>query len=257
MKKIFYSAALVLALAACSDEDYNSAFREYAGIKTTGIPTAPVAEGTKVVVTVGYGGQVTNATSRTISYKITGGEYGTDYTVVGGTGATGTVTIPEGPTKDAKVTFEVQSLHDFIEEDDITLTIEITDAAGLQIGYPYQPKVKVTFLDDDCTFDEETWKGTFSALEDYATGSDYGPYDVTFEQDAVDPNKYIFHKFWDSGITAYIIFDPNSNVVTFPAQDDGDGTAITGSGTYNQCSKTMVISTQYAGYSWQYRFTKK
>ena len=100
---------------------------------------------------------------------------------------------------------------------------------------------------------EADWSGSFAALEDY--GSDtYGPYNITFVQDTEDPNKFTFDNFWDSGITVFVVFDPESFDVTFPDQDDGDGVAITGSGSYNQCDHEFTITTEYDGYVFDYVF---
>jgi hypothetical protein len=104
------------------------------------------------------------------------------------------------------------------------------------------------------------WSGDLAALENYYEGAilvdHFGPYDITLVKDGTNPNKYTFDNFWGSGIDAFMIFDPATLTVTFPTQDDGGGNAITGSGTYDACSGSFVIRTQYDGFEWNYVFVK-
>lgn len=261
MKKIIYGlAALALVVLSCNDEDYNSAFREYAGIRTTGLPTIVDEDSdASVEIPVYYGGTFSNQTPFTVSYTVSGGAYGVNYTIEGGTSASGQVTIAPGETgKEAFGTIRIKTVpNDDPNTGNVVLTITLSGTSnGINVGYPYKQSYVLTIREDDCAYDASAWAGDFSALEDYGDGNPYGPYDVTFVQDETDPNKFTFSDFWDSGITAYVIFDPNSKKITFPDQDDGDGEAITGEGTYSQCSKSFTITTHYAGYTWNYVFEK-
>jgi hypothetical protein len=105
------------------------------------------------------------------------------------------------------------------------------------------------------------WSGDFAALENTYDGAivddHYGPYDVTLVMDPTNPNKFSFDNFFDSGIDAYMIFDPATMKVSFPTQDDGSGTPISGVGTYDACTGSFVIRTAYDGDEWNYVFVKQ
>jgi hypothetical protein len=135
-------------------------------------------------------------------------------------------------------------------------------AAGLFQSDQFYPAQKLTYaVTNFCVYDNTFWAGTYTANEVYSNSA-YGPYDITFVQDPVDKNKFTTNNFWDSGITAYIVFspsidDPDQQEVTFPEQDDGDGNIITGTGRYDQCTGVVKIQTNYLGYDWRYEFTKQ
>jgi hypothetical protein len=183
-------------------------------------------------------------------------------------GSTVTLSIPDAPRVTGSITWSIvsgagelssttaRSISLITEKSDTPYSIDVE----VEVEYcGFEPVIlqKTIEVAAFCDYDASTWEGDYSALEDYGDGDTYGPYDVTFVQDGTDPNKFIFDNFWDSGITAYVIFNPNSNTITFPDQDDGDGEAISGSGTYEQCTNTFTITTEYAGYTFEYVFTKQ
>lgn len=134
-------------------------------------------------------------------------------------------------------------------------------AAGLFQSNIFYPSMRLSWtVTDYCPYSGD-WSGVFSATEVYSDGA-YGPYDITLKPVAGSANTYSFDNFWDSGIDAYIVFTPSTNpndaIVLFPSQDDGDGKTISStSGSYNECTRTFKIQTQYAGYDWRYEFKAK
>lgn len=110
-------------------------------------------------------------------------------------------------------------------------------------------------------YNNSEWEGLYSAVEVYGPDDDYGPYDVQLVQDETNPNKFYIDNFWDSGISAYIVLEPSTNyetqIATFPTQDDGDGGEITGEGMYDTCTGTLSITTNYSGYTWTYNFVRE
>lgn len=133
-------------------------------------------------------------------------------------------------------------------------------AAGLFQSDQFYPAQILTYtVTDFCPY-EATWAGAYSATEVYAAGV-YGPYNVTFVKDGVDPNKYTFNNFWDYGLSAYAVFsptadDPDAQIVTFPEQMV-DGVKLTGEGTYDQCLGVFKIQTLYGTDEWRYEFKKQ
>lgn len=135
-------------------------------------------------------------------------------------------------------------------------------AAGLFASNQFYPAQKLTYsVTDFCPY-EANWQGTYTANEVYASSA-YGPYNLTLTKDPVDPNKYSFPNFWDSGaaLVAYVVFtptadDPAGQIVVFPEQTV-DGETLTGEGTYDQCLGVFKIQTKYAGYEWRYDFKKQ
>jgi len=267
MKKILYSAMMVCGVLACTpDRDYETAYRKYVGINTTALKATAIPEdgGGKFEIDVAYGepDPTGKKPGISVSYEITGGTYGTDYTLEGGSGAKGTIQIPEGEAGKTFGKLFIKPIADEISEADVKLTVTLTSGPeGVSVGYPYVKSVDLVIQNDDCDYEAESWAGTFAATEVYATGDPYGPYDIDLVQDAGDPNKFVFDDFWDSGITAYVVFDPNSRAVTFPTQDDGDGGTISGTGSYLQCAGTFKIDVTYVTggktYTWSYEFEKE
>lgn len=110
--------------------------------------------------------------------------------------------------------------------------------------------------------------GSWAALEDYGASGTFGPYDVSFVQDATDKNKFKFSNFYGSGAqyTANLVFDMVTGSVKFPDQtigaptfDKGPLTASSGTFVIDLCNNkvTLTINLTYDGGPWVYRFTKK
>lgn len=247
MKKILYFAMIVLGALACTpDKDYQSGYWDYVGILVQDIPEVAYEDDGAVEIPVLYGNRPTSDKAYTVHYKVTGGTYGADYTVEGSTNGVGTVTVPAGQAGKAAIgIIKIVPIADLITEDDVDITITLESADGdVNVGYPYASEIGLTLGNDDCVYDAKEWVGDYAAVEKYSDG-DTDPYDIAFEQDLVDPNKFNTDNFWGSGITAYIIFDPNSRSVTFPDQTNADGHHIVGTGTYRQCSGILDFEVTY------------
>jgi len=259
MKKILYFAMIVLGALACTpDKDYQSGYWDYVGILVQDIPETAYEDDGPIEIPVLYGNRPTSDKAYTVHYKVTGGTYGSDYTVEGSTNGVGTVVVPAGQAGKAAIgIIKIVPIADLITEKDVPITITLESADGdVNVGYPYQSEVGLTIGNDDCVYDAEEWEGNFSAVESYPADGYVSPaYDISFEQDAVDPNRFNTDNFWGSHLNAYIVFDPNSREVTFPTQSDGAGGEISGTGTYRQCSGILEFMVDYTdGDGNQYKF---
>jgi hypothetical protein len=164
MKKLIYSLLILFSAFACADDEFNSAFREYAGIKPTDLPTSIPEDSGTISIPVFYGGNLTNDQPFAVSYTVTGGVYGTDYTIDGGSSANGTVTIIAGAAGTvAKGIIKIIPKADFITESNVTLTVTLTSAErDVKVGYPLQPSYSFTIADDDCDFE---WIGDLGGVD--------------------------------------------------------------------------------------------
>jgi hypothetical protein len=134
-------------------------------------------------------------------------------------------------------------------------------APGLFQSDQFYPAQILTYtVTDYCVYDNSTWAGTYTANEIYSNSA-YGPYNVKFTQDATDKNKFFLNNFWDEGSPAYIVFTPSTSpttqIVKFPDQTSDRGAIKSTTGTYDQCTNTLKIQTQYAGSDWRYEFVKQ
>jgi len=175
MKKIIYSAVLAVIAFACADKDYESAFREYVGINPSGVPTKVAENSAGVGIPLVFGGNTSVDKDVVVNYTIdegTLGKYGVNYEVVGGTGATGSFTIPAGKLVKDPYKLVVRGLSDFVFEPDVKLSITLTGASdGVAIGYPFKTTFAFTIADDDCPFEfEGDLDGNDYELPDGTTG---------------------------------------------------------------------------------------
>jgi len=133
-------------------------------------------------------------------------------------------------------------------------------AAGLYQSNQFYPAQNLAYnVVNFCAYDEVTWGGAFTANEIYSNGA-YGPYTITLAPTG-NPNEFLMTDFWDVGPThtALIQFtastDPDTQIVTFPDQMV-DGVALSGTGTYDECTKTFKIQTLYGTDEWRYEFSQ-
>src|SRR5687767_5243223 len=131
MKKYLF---LLLAFAAVScfpDDDVKPAEFEYVGIRTVGVAASTTEDGGATVnIPVHFGGSIENPASFTVNYTVTGGTYGTDYTIVNGTSATGTVTIPAGKTGIETIgLIGIKAVPNLVKQPNVVLTITIDEAS--------------------------------------------------------------------------------------------------------------------------------
>jgi len=121
-------------------------------------------------------------------------------------------------------------------------------AAGLFSSNQFYPAQRLTYaMTDYCAYNASLWAGTYAASE--ARSTVYGPYDLVLTQDGSNPNRFNITNFYDCGDNSrYIVFSVSSNpatqVVSFPSQTTATGT-VSGTGTYNQCLRTLSINVTY------------
>lgn len=156
MKKYIGIIAAAFLAYACADHDYETAFQDYVGINTAGLKDFPENAGS-IKIPVIFGGEPTNSSAFNVTYEVTGGTYGVDYTVDGGNGASGTVSFPAGALKDNAIQYiTVRGVPDFDVEDDVPLTITLKSSdRQMRVGYPYKDTFSFVITDDDCPFDFE------------------------------------------------------------------------------------------------------
>jgi len=137
-------------------------------------------------------------------------------------------------------------------------------AAGLYQSNQFYPAQKLTYaMTDYCAYDANSWSGVYASQESGACCNSLE--DNKFTQDPSDPNKWIMDNWWGDAVDAYVVFTPSTQpddqIVTVPTQTTSEGGVASGTGTYNQCLKTMTISCKYvlggATYQWTYSLTPK
>lgn len=263
MKKIIsiFSLSLLLFATACNDDDYGPTTYEYAAINASAIPESISEDaGTSLTIPVVYGGKLANPSSFTVNYKISGGTYGTDYTIIGGSSSTGSVTIPAGATgTDAIGNIEILPTADFDTESSVELTVTLEGTSnGLSIGYPGLKEFTFTIEDDDCEYVASEYEATAGGREFYSDGSEYpdgDDYDVNFT--LLGENEFQMDNFWDSGWEVTFTIDPVTLVITVPEQDLPSGYHVSGTGKLSTCTKVMNIDTYLYNDAGTYEDTHK
>lgn len=259
MKKYIWMLIVAVIASACADDDYNTAFREFVGIRTTGVPANVSENSAGITIPVLYGGTAKNSRPVTVNWEVTGGTYGTDYTVVGATGPAGTVVVPAGTTwTEAINQIVIQGIADFDNEEDVPLTLTLTSADnGVQVGYPMSVSYNFVIADDDCLFDFEGDLGGIDANLDLAKMALVA--DVTVVKNS--ETEYTFQglgfgmilEFWGETVTD---FEPTvatiapGGAITIEEQyvytTDYNGAvstySIKGTGQVNYCAGTVSIN---------------
>ncbi len=249
MKKILSILlfSLLFVVIACNDDDYAPATYEYAAIESSDVPESISEDaGTSVAIPVVYGGKLSNPSSFTVNYSITGGTYGVDYTVVGGSSSAGSITVPAGATgTEAIGNIEILPTADLETEASVLLTITLESTSnGLSIGYPGLKELTLTIEDDDCEYVESEYEAAAGGREFYSDGSEYpdgDDYEVNFI--SLGGNEFQMDNFWDSGWAVTFTIDPATLVITVPEQDLPGGYHVSGTGKLSTCTKTMLIET--------------
>ncbi|MEO8474476.1 MAG: hypothetical protein ABI477_19900 [Chryseolinea sp.] len=247
MKKIItiLSLCAMLFAVACNDDDYGPTIYEYAAINSADTPeSATEDDADGISIPVVYGGRLSNPSSFTVNYSITGGTYGTDYTVVDGNGASGSVTIPAGA--DPETAIQIIGVPDLDLEDNVELTVTLSATSnGLAIGYPGVSTVTVTLEDDDCLYEEETYVATAGGHEYYSDGSEYpdGAPDYPVGFTLTGEHEFTMDNYWGSNYEVKLTIDPATLVITVPAQTLTDGSTVVGTGKLSTCSRIMTIQT--------------
>jgi hypothetical protein len=257
MKKYIWSMIVALAAIACADEDYNSAFREFAGIKSVGLASSITEDQGEISIPVLYGGNLNNAAPFNVNYEITGGTYGEDYTVEGGSSSTGTVSIAPGKTgTEAVGHIVINGVQDFDTEENVTLNVKLTSADGnVQVGYPYKNSYTFTIADDDCPFD---FVGPLDGVDGNLDGGGFeGAADATIAFDGttytIDGlNSDFILNFWgeevQTSVPVIMQIAPGGAITIddqyiFTTLYDGDlyDYHISGTGQVNYCDGTITL----------------
>lgn len=234
--KCLFALSLPLVMVACSGDDDNAAGPasvDFASIASTaneegGTITIPL-RGSSNGVSVAFGGSATE---------------GEDFELVG--------VSDEG--------VEISIIDDGEFEDTEKVIVRLVSSSANLNGNSEHTVSIVSQCTDLEKFAESDWfVEEFDAIEDYGDGAPYGPYHMEFERDETDPNKYWTDNFWDSGLPAYIVYDPATNKVSFPTQTplaNFPTRIITSTpATVDQCNGGFTITTNYRGNTWQYIFT--
>lgn len=228
--KFFVALTLAFAIVGCSDDNNGGSGVSFNSIATTveedsGIVTLTLRDGSVSADEIILGGSATE---------------GEDYTV--------------GVTDEG---IQITLINDVNYEAVETIRVQIPSS-----GNGIHTISVLCDGDDNVGWDVADFVGVWHATEDYGS-STFGPYNVTFTQDAGNPNRFNFPNFYGSGATytAYVVFDVANGTVSFPdqtvgapANDRGPLTASTG--TFDLCEETLTINLTYDGGPWVYRFSR-
>lgn len=257
MKKYILLLVVWVAFSCTPDDSVDSATHNYAGIRISGLASSILEDaGAAVQIPVYFGGEIENPESFTVSYTITGGVYGDDYTVVGGTGATGSVTVPAGATgSTARGLIQVLPVADLEEEDDVTLKITLNETSnGNAIGYPLKGSFSLKIEDDDCALVEADFVPQTAQSREVYTSSTYPGSGTTCEGVAsryctdftkIADNEWEMDNLWNAGWVVTVNVDPATLTVSIPETqitDFGSDWTITGEGTISTCGKKIIIT---------------
>lgn len=236
INKILFALALSVVVFACSDDESGSNAinnPDFSGI------TSSTEEGAGTITIPVRGGNVSESD----------------------------VTIMDGGTAEEGVDFTVAGVSDEGVEIAIINDGSVEPNETFRVKLPGSGNVIHTvtiFCDGDDTggWDVADFGGVWHALEDYGGGSTFGPYNVTFVQDAGDANRFNFTNFYGFATrAAYVIFDVPNGTVHFPAQtptNPGTNGAIAAgsTGTFDLCEETLTVNLNYDGGDWTYRFSR-
>ncbi|MCK5684654.1 hypothetical protein KAJ27_11050 [bacterium] len=216
-----------MALYSCetydaADPDFSNTYPAYVEIANTAALTVP--EGGNISVTL---------SSRSVIYE----SYTVSYEITGDYNASGTVDVPKG------VNSQVISLPvaaGIVTSDALSATVTLTAVSG---------DVALGRNGDNLSVDVTITKFVPFVQADYATTflcdePGYAVYQAELVA-AAEPNVLTNTNFWDAGLSVDYTFsaDFEQTVVINPQVVDYGGTPLTvsGSGTYNGVTKTMVV----------------
>lgn len=232
--RIAFAAVLSATVIACSDDDGGGSSVDFPAIASSYFE----ADGPGTVTVAVRNGSIAES-DIAISGTATEGE---DYTY---------------SVTDEGVQFSILDDEDW--ELNETIIVRLLSAAGNST----HTVTIVSNCEDVTGVPLSTFKGVWRATEDYGESGTFGPYNVTFTQDATDPNKFTFPNFYGSGATytAYLVFDTSNGTVRFPDQTVGApannrGPLTASTGTFDLCANTLTINLTYDGGPWIYRFTR-
>lgn len=250
MKNIFNIiaiCALVVVFFSCEEEEFTdtaSAKYEYVGISNNRI-TNTVFEGsgdnTSIIpIEVLFGNDVKPGRDITVTFEIDNSStavLGKDFVINGAnvSGNTFTVTIPSDTYL---ANFEIETITNFDEENDIDLTINLIDADGVNIGHPLDQSFSILIEDDDCAFVTDDYVGVANAVA--------GTYEHESEFTYNGDNNYTLTNWWGYGqdVTFDVNPAPDALSIDVPTQIvniAGYPSTLTGAGIISTCGKSMDI----------------
>lgn len=236
LSKFTYALLIPAFLLACDDDDNGAgpASVDFASIASTAM----------------------EASDNSITIPLRGSNSGLDI-VFGGTATEG-VDYELGGISAEGVTVNILDDNEF--EFDETIVVRLVSSSANLNGNAEHVITLLSECTDLSNFVETGWfVREFDAVEDDGVAP-YGPYHLAFEPDETDPNKFWTDNFWDSGLPAYIVYDPATNTVSFPTQTplaNFPTRIITSTpAPVNQCDRTFTITTSYRGLTWEYIFVR-
>ena len=110
-------------------------------------------------------------------------------------------------------------------------------------------------MTDYCSYDATSWAGkTYDSQESPGSLEDN-----KVRVDPSTPNRFIMDNFWGDGVDVYfdmnVSVDPGTQTVKIPTQTTSEGGVASGTGTYNQCLGTMLLTCKYVLDGSTYNFT--
>lgn len=260
MKKYIYVLMIFVGFACTPDNDYRSAKYHWVGIRSQDVPTV-MSEGSieGISIPVVFGGEISNSSAFTVNYTVTGGTYGEDYTIVGGSSANGQVSVATGAAgTDAVGTIQIVPVNDFETEENVGLTVTLGEASnGATVGFPLKNSFSLTLQDDDCPFD---FIGQLEGVDGFMDGLSYDcPANVTIAlvsgtDYTIDGlNSDFILNIWGEEVQTSVPVEATitaGGAITIPQQFifttlyNGDlyDYDIVGSGQVNRCSGNVEIN---------------
>lgn len=137
-------------------------------------------------------------------------------------------------------------------------------ASGLFQSNQFYPAMRLNYpMIGYCAYDPAVWVGTWVSVESPGTTEDNKLTDLG----VVVPgyNRFNMDNFWGDGVDAYfdmkISTNPFDQTINIPAQTTADPGDLTGTGTYDQCTETIVLKCKYVyagtAYNFVYTLTRK
>lgn len=241
INKILFALTLSVIVLACSDDDDGG---------SSGVSFAGIASSSP------------EADAATVTIPLRDGSVSEDDITWGGTATVGEDYTFGGVTDEG---IQITILNDNDLEPNETIRLQIPSS---------QNSTFTLTIGSDCEDTENVYskyfEGEWDATEFYCGlgvtggGCEFGPYHLTWTQDATDPTIFRTTNFYGSGRTGYVVFDYDAGTVYFPDQqplpDTGAPTLLTGSTgvfTLDECDgSTMTIELNYDGGDWIYYFER-
>ncbi|MBL0743357.1 hypothetical protein [Chryseolinea lacunae] len=157
-------------------------------------------------------------------------------------------------------------------ESDLNLTdgskvgAELILASGLFDSDQFYPAQKLTFNATEFCPYAESWETEYKTVELYESGdvSEFYDSEVSLDVDGATEDEYVISNIHDTGYSISAVFEvsttnPSQQSITVAEQVLGDGSTVSGEGSYDQCSGTISIhilivdaNEEETEYDWQF-----